>query len=432
MRSKTVPNWWKNRTYLHFDSPITTKNLTKIRPLIENPSWVSSHAFFPFLDFEIKSELLSKTSGKLKQVTKTRPISYSSHIDSCIYAYYSTVLSESYEKYLVKKNLGDSVLAFRANLGKCNIEFAGKAFNLIESTGACQVIALDIKSFFSELDHTILKQSWINTMGFQDSMPSDHYAVFKSITKYSSVNKQEAYKACDVSVHNPWNGRNRICSPMDFRTKVRGGGFIRRNNASKGIPQGSPVSAVLSNIYLSGFDEFASKLLKNLGGDYLRYCDDMLLIVPENESVDITLLQKEVSTKLESYKVRINQKKTVVRKFRVGSKGLCCDHPLQYLGFVFDGKKIILRSASLSRFSLKMKNGVKLAKKSQKRINDKRVDQGKTTYPLFKKTLYSRYSYIGRRNFISYGFRAAKIMNSKSIRKQLKPLWKRLQLEIDS
>ena len=49
---------------------------------------------------------------------------------------------------------------------------------------------------------------------------------------------------------------------------------------------------------------------------------------------------------------------------------------------------------------------------------------------LYKRKLHSLYSYRGKRNFLSYGYRAAKIMNSKSIKKQLKPLWQRFQDEI--
>ena len=49
---------------------------------------------------------------------------------------------------------------------------------------------------------------------------------------------------------------------------------------------------------------------------------------------------------------------------------------------------------------------------------------------LYKRKLHKLYSYRGKRNFLSYGYRAAKIMKSNSIRKQLKPLWQRFQDEL--
>ena len=49
---------------------------------------------------------------------------------------------------------------------------------------------------------------------------------------------------------------------------------------------------------------------------------------------------------------------------------------------------------------------------------------------LYKRKLHKLYTARGQRNFLSYGYRAAKIMNSKSIRKQLKPLLQRFQDEV--
>jgi RNA-directed DNA polymerase len=59
--------------------------------------------------------------------------------------------------------------------------------------------------------------------------------------------------------------------------------------------------------------------------------------------------------------------------------------------------------------------------------------------PLKKKKLYRLYSYLvkklgrnkeERRNFLSYAFDAARIMNDPGIKKQVKPHWRRLQEEI--
>ncbi|MEC7470060.1 MAG: hypothetical protein VYC51_09455, partial [Pseudomonadota bacterium] len=105
---------------------------------------------------------------------------------------------------------------------------------------------------------------------------------------------------------------------------------------------------------------------------------------------------------------------------------------LQYLGFTFDGERKLIRSAALAKFSNRMKAGVRLAKKTVKRKNLESLLEGKPqTEVLRKKKIYERYSHLGRRNFLKYGYRAARVMGSKSIKKQLKPLWSRLHNEIE-
>ena len=64
------------------------------------------------------------------------------------------------------------------------------------------------------------------------------------------------------------------------------------------------------------------------------------------------------------------------------------------------------------------------------KVNAKRIARGQLPRSMFLKKLYKRYSYLGRRNFISYGYRAARIMGSPSIKKQLKPHWNRLRERI--
>jgi len=50
-----------------------------------------------------------------------------------------------------------------------------------------------------------------------------------------------------------------------------------------GIPQGSPISDLLANMYLLNFDCAVRKILDALGGSYLRYSDDILLVAPGGE-----------------------------------------------------------------------------------------------------------------------------------------------------
>lgn len=417
--------WYRRRGYLHFDQPIS---LDKALKIVTNPDTVSKHPFFPFINFEVKSFKLKKdkSTNKLVKHDKIRPIAYSSHIDSHIYSYYAAYLSELYEIQIKEYGLNDTVLAFRS-LEKSNIHFAKQAFDCIKNTGSCTAVALDLTGFFDNINHEILKERWMTIIGV-DTLPSDHFAVFKSITRYSAVNKDKLYQTLKISKHNPKFCRDKICSPYEFREIVRKSGLIETNKSKIGIPQGSPISALLSNIYMLNFDIDMKVYANSIGGHYYRYCDDMLFIVP-------TVIRDEVAGKvnqqLRDLKVTLNTKKTEIRDFNISSDKLISDQPLQYLGFIFDGENVYLRSSSLARYSDRMRRGVKLAKSTMKCRNKIRVSKGEKMKPLFKKKIFSRYSHFGKRNFLTYGFRAADIMNSNTIRKQLKPLWKRLLNEID-
>lgn len=335
------------------------------------------------------------------------------------------MLTECYERELKARGLEGSVLAFRA-LGKSNIEFAKEAFDQIQAFGECGVVGLDISGFFDNLDHSILKQKWAAILG-QSSLPSDHYNVFKSITKWSSVYRDELYQALGISKHNPKNGRYRVCSPKEFRQKVRGGGLIKKNIAAKGIPQGSPISALLSNIYMLNLDQEVYEMITALGGRYYRYCDDMLFIVPLSWRDNVA---GEVVKKIKALRIEINTKKTERRTFTYLNKRLLSDKPLQYLGFLFNGEEVTIRSAALARYSERMKRGVRLAKLTKIKKNRLKIASGRKPTKLYKRKLYEKYSHLGQRNFVRYGFRAADIMNSKAIKRQLTPLWNRLIEEI--
>lgn len=430
----SVPLWYTKRNYLHFDVPVSG---TKAEKIVTSATSVARHAFFPFISYSFQLTKLDRdrSTGKLYRKPKPRGVAYSSHIDSHIYAYYASQLSSLYEHKVEKFGLHESVLAFRKLDGKSNIHFADDAFSYIRENGECSVIALDFSKFFDTLNHKILKEEWSKLLQVK-SLPKDHYNVFRSLTKFSTVDRDELFKVFEISQYNPKaNGRNRVCNPIEFREKVRGSGLIKPNpNGAMGIPQGSPISALLSNIYMFSFDEHMKNYVDSIGGKYFRYCDDMLFIVPSEYRGTI---EKLANSKIAALKVQINSDKTEIRDFKFHNGQLCSfdecgkQKPLQYLGFLFDGHSIFLRSTALARYSEKMKGGVKLAKKTMEKENRIRKSKGEPEQEqLYKRKLHRLYSYRGRRNFLSYGYRAAKIMNSKSIKRQLKPLWQRLQDEI--
>jgi len=70
-----------------------------------------------------------------------------------------------------------------------------------------------------------------------------------------------------------------------------------------------------------------------------------------------------------------------------------------------------------------MRRGVSLAKQTMRSRNSMRALDGKPERDLFLKKIYTRYSHLGGRNFLRYGYKASEIMNSAAIRRQLRPLW---------
>jgi len=417
-------DWYKARKYLHFDSPLGKKRAVEIA---SDPKEVSKHAFYPFLSYEIKSKKICKEDGSIRYKPKIRPISYASHADSHIYAYYCNLLSIPYETQLETRGLDGCVLAFR-RLGKCNIDFAKDAFSEIRRMGACTAIGFDISGFFNNLDHAQLKEAWCKLID-EDRLPSDHFAVFKSITQYSEVNRNEAYARLGISLNNTPTGIDRLTSPKEFRRVIRGSNLISKNFESKGIPQGSPISAFLSNLYMLEFDELVNAAVEEQGGKYYRYCDDMLFIVPtlwRNRIADF------VRTSIKKLEIDINPAKTEIRDFVLTSGKLQSNKPLQYLGFLFDGNQILLRSASLARFSEKMKRGVRFATKANRLRIEKKILTGRAPAKMYRKSVYKNYSHLSKQSFPRYGYRAAQKMESKAIRKQLKPLWTRLQKQLEN
>ncbi len=402
--------------------------LETAKKLVTQPGNVEAHSFYPLIRYVIKSTKVKRdpvTQRVTKQKPKERPIAYAAHLDSHIYSYYAHILAKKYETVIREAGFSPSVLAFRA-LEKNNIEFAYDAFNEIRAHGECHVLALDIEGFFDNLDHVVLKKEWATILG-TGSLPNDHYAVFKSLTRYSYVDRESLYACLGISVNNPRNGRHQLCTATEFREIVRPAKLIQRYDKPYGIPQGSPLSALLSNIYMRSFDAEISAFVAKNGGSYFRYCDDILLIVPSAIKTEVFAV---VESEIAKIKLKIQARKTEARDFVYQNGNLITSKPLQYLGFLFDGHRIFLRSAALARYSERMSKGVWLAKRTMKKRNAARILRDEPEKPLFTKKLYRLYSFSGRRNFITYGYRAAKVMGSSTIKRQLKRLWSKLQAEI--
>lgn len=425
--------------------------------------------FSPFLKILLKTPRYKyqQAEGHYDLETKIRPICFASHIDGLIFGFYAYALTKKYEAYIAKEGFSECPLAYRSNLdGKCNIQFSKEVFEEIKRRGNCSTIALDIKGYFDHIDHKKLKEKWIQVIG--EKLPPDQFKLYKALTEYSYVSKNSILRKYDIDLkklaHPPSTLLDLVPGKKDYEKyqRLRDDRLIVTNDKLKvlkkessnpidttprkfGIPQGSGMSALLSNIYLIDFDKDLNEGAKNEGFFYRRYCDDILIVCDSDKAEKI---QKEIIEKIKNeYYLEIQDKKVELTEFRPNSKGIIRAFnkkkeskaglqttnanneslyykPLQYLGFEFNGQNIYIRSSSLSRYFRKMKGRI------IKTVVMAYSDNGKDN-KIWKKQIFERYSHLGNRNFLTYAYNASKEfyknskdeekegMNSPAIRKQL-------------
>lgn len=445
----------KSRNYLHFDDKKSSQALYRY---ICNPKNINSHAFYPFIHYKVQDTKFQSKARNFKSMTfspitnipksylfspfkvkkflyyrtKYRNINFPSHIDGNIYAYYAYLLSQPYEQFLFDNNLQNSILAFRKitspnndKKSQCNIDFCKTVFNEIQTRQDCIVLCFDISKFFDCLNHKIIKDNWCELLN-KKKLPSDHYQVYKSLTKFAYVNKTKLYKLLGISLNNKHPKKQskrltRLCSAKDFREKVRKNNLIEINNKEYGIPQGSPISGILSNIYMMTFDKEINNFLTSIKGKYFRYCDDIICIFSEK---DEALVQTTIKDKIKNLTLNINDKKTQTVRFVDGQvvlpiTGTSFNNPdkLQYLGLTFDGKKVALRETGISKYHYKARKAIRMRTRHFKKLKSKNKT---TTDTMYMRKLHTRYTYIGKRNYLSYVFRVTKIHNSKNVKRQMK------------
>lgn len=154
----------------------------------------------------------------------------------------------------------------------------GKALEYIHE-GNVFIVDIDLKTFFDEVDHCLL----MNLLYQKVKCPS----TLKLIRRW-------------------------LRAPIQINGKLQ--------KRRKGVPQGSPISPLLSNILLNELDkELARRKLR-----FVRYADDFSIYTKNENDAKITLraIERYLRTKL---KLSINKEKSGIRK----------PHQFQLLGFGF-------------------------------------------------------------------------------------------------
>lgn len=425
------------KKYTHFDKKIS---ISKVINDIRNPTWVSQHGFYPFIHFKIEFFKYNKIAREKK--LKSRDIYYASHIDSYIYKYYGNMLNDKYNELVNKLQINEVVTAYRNNfMGKSNINFAKEVIDFIKKQEYAFIYVADFTNFFDELEHKYLKKK-IQAVLDTKKLPNDYYAVFKSITKFSWVEKSKI----ELILKKKYKYKDKIKKATKFRyfdekdfRKFRESDEknINTNQNSYGIPQGAGLSSVCSNIYLLDFDKEINDYVKARNGLYRRYCDDLIIVIPFCEEVsnyDYSI-HMEFIENIKKNTPRLTIQKEKTGKYFYRDKQILDEDfkpsYLDYLGFTFDGHNVKIREKSLFKFYSRAYKKVFLC-------NWKTAKYGRKKH---RKDLYEKFSHLGKLkkgygNFLSYASRAQKIFDEGSttnnlMEYQVKNHWKNIGKRLD-
>lgn len=498
MKKRKEKDWFKIKRYLHIGLPLKSRDRNWVEKYVSNTSNLEKHAFLPFIHRKKKVRKFRKeiahdgTRSKLRKPgIKVRELYFANHLDSNVFSFFSSLLSKEYEGFVLKNDLDGAVTAYRqipidkANLNsrnRCNIDFANDVFDKIKSFAPnhLAVFILDISSFFDNLNHQILKKNWIKVIGSGKNLPKSHYNIFKNITKFSFIEEDEIFHLFKEEIICETSGGKQIKKPIkelkfskennaiafctkDELERIKRSGLIKENKTffkngkkgdlrTKGIPQGSPISSVLANIYMIDFDIEMNDFAKSKGGFYQRYSDNMILVCPLVDSENVV---KKINSEIKKVQLEIQPSKTqefhflwaeeknhFYCKFRNKATNKLLDEiPFEYLGFQFDGERIGIKSSSLAKFHRKMKRSFKRAIRFA--IHNKTKTKGK----IFKSRLYKRFTHLGSKrrrifrrsnksnkkwiitdrydwgNFLTYANKSANTMTNSFVKSQIKSHW---------
>lgn len=417
---------------------------------ILNPKKVAHHAFYPFLEFTKIVPRYKKNGDERETQDKRRELCFASHADLLLYSWYARLLGERYEGYLKGKPYASSILAYRsvpiegeeegeAQKGKSNIHFANEVFDTIRKMGKCTVLTFDVIDFFPSISHENLKQAWAKILGVK-LLPEDQYAIFYSLTRYAFVRLEDLLEAFGKGgKHKRFTGKRkyqRICSPEEFQefkkrrfNDAEGVGVhkgVQRNAKKRGIPQGSAMSGLLSNIAMLEFDETVYEEVRSLGGHYWRYSDDIVIILPKDVEKQKRIEELVAdAAKKEGLELHDDGKSEKVHFVLTEAGYLRSDKPLEYLGFSFDGRYVRLRNKTLARFFRTMSNHVK------REIWRAQHYKSKVNFKKLRRKFSRTESGSTRRTFLTYADRAAGEIKGSVIDQQISRAEKILNKKIE-
>lgn len=421
-----------DKFYTHFD---LKKKYVNYEHKVKDPRFVISHGFFPFIHFQIKHKkyTLNHKTGKKEIVPKTRNIKYASHIDRLIYQHYGELVNCFYNKAAKKYGVNRVATAYRNNFtGKSNIHFAKEVFEFIAKQEKAYIFLGDFSDFFDNLEHTYLKERLKDVLSVK-SLPKDHYAVFKNVTKYSYIRLTDIANYKKITMKKLRESKvERYFNTKDFQIAKKC--YLSKNDKEYGIPQGSSISSVYSNVYMLEFDRDVNAYVTARKGLYRRYCDDFIIVIPDNNHDHFDFILKKTK---EIPKLDLQPDKTEQYFYdshsekRIKALNKRQNH-FNYLGFYFDGKMVKIRDKSLFKYYSRAYKKAKVVLRAEDKQKKK----------IIQRKLFRLYTYIGDNqgkkkgkdkygNFITYARKAHTVFSESSlldssINKQVKRHWRKI------
>ena len=389
------------KPYAHFDLRVSL-SMPSIRKYVMDRTKIVTHSFYPFIHFEKKNSRYGKKGPK-----KPRELYYCSHLDRCVYQRYAFLLNCQYNIWACENNIDDVAIAYRDSLGKNNIDFAKDAFDAIRSFPQCFILVGDFTNFFDNLEHQYLKKMMCEVLGVE-RLPQDCVSVFKNITRFSSWDWKDIVKAAgeniaERGVRKKINSKETVLTKEQFQKNKKD---IKKNISGVGVPQGSPISAVLSNIYMIKFDKDIKRYVTSKGGIYMRYSDDFIIVLPYERDAEIADFTSYIFSYVESMKglIDLQKEKTSCYTYKdeVIYEG---DQPssINYLGFLFDGKNIRIRPRAITKYYYRMRRKANTIGRSNWTSSKGRRISAKELY-----SIYSRND--EKQTFIDYARKAKGIL----------------------
>tara|TARA_R110000764_G_scaffold235326_1_gene329792 strand:- start:2715 stop:4262 length:1548 start_codon:yes stop_codon:yes gene_type:complete len=441
-----IEDWFKLKRYPHIGEPLTMKDYQWIKEYVENEKSIKEHSFLPLIHkclvkrkyradtFNLKR---NKKGERIRFIVKpkVRHIYYASHLDSIIFSYYNYLINQEYEKLIKKKNFNDSVVAYRkipiaADLdkNKCNIDFPKSTFEFIRKNNDKKLTAIvaDVTAFFDNLNHKVLKKQWSKVLN-TNSLPENHYNVYKALTNLRYVEGDQLYNSYKGTMLVEKGVPNSSKAKKVKRIKIKSNSYFKEKNAVAyctkkefldnnlnliitanneiGIPQGSPISATLANVYMLDFDQEVYDKIQEIGGYYQRYSDDLIIVCEQKYEDEILKFIRDKVKNLA--RLEIHPSKTAVYRFEniegvfkgfeinEKTKKHNYSKTLEYLGFSYDGQRVLIKDSGFSKFYRSMKRSFK--KSTSLALYSKNPDKS-----LFKSRLYKRFTHLGAKRKLIY------------------------------
>jgi Reverse transcriptase (RNA-dependent DNA polymerase) len=401
-------DWSRPRAYKHFDAPVGERFAKRAMDC----AFVQDHSWLPLIHYTKETKRYKPKQRKTE--VKKRPIMYASHRDACILAKYAHDLTVKLDDHYNHTGLTRNIIAYR-RLGRANYDFSADAYRVARANSPCVVLCFDITGFFDHLDHAILKSRLKRILGVLE-LPKDWYAVFRHVARHCYVERDNLLKFPHIKAR--FESEKKTSEPLVTIAEIKKLGIeMHTNQHAFGIPQGTPISSALSNLYMIDVDEEMARMCDKRGALYQRYSDDILIICRE---ADEEAIRSALVASVTAHRLELKKEKTERTLFDASAADA-----FQYLGFNVSPNGAVIRPSSLARQWRKLRRSLKRTRK----IGEKAIAEGKAA-KIYTKKLRRRFSAVGARNFSSYARHAAKAFDSKKIVKQVLRLERFAQREL--